>query len=228
MILAAGRGTRLKELTQNCPKPLVKVGEQSPLMRTLSLLAAMGQQDIVINSHYLGHMIKDAVTDQNFGLNIQLSEEEELLETAGGIAKALPLLGDEPFLCVNGDVIWTEKEHPILQKLIQAFDADKMDALLLMYSKEKADTFFGKGDFFLDEAGIATMRGDKESAPYVYTGIQILHPRAFKNQKVEPAALKGIYEELVAQERLYGLVYEQGYWVDMGTPEGLEKAKNIK
>lgn len=226
MILAAGRGTRLKELTANCPKPLVKVGSTSPLMRTLELLAKQGVKDVVINLHYLGEKIEQALKDNSFGLNIQFSKEEELLETAGGIANALSLLGDEPFICINGDVVWTEDKEPILQKLMDTFDADKMDAMLVMFPKEKADTFFGAGDFFVAENAVATMRGEKSEAPYVYTGIQVLHPRAFQSQKIEHAPLKGIYQDLCAKERLHGLVYN-GYWVDMGTPEGLKKAEEI-
>lgn len=226
MILAAGRGTRLKELTENCPKPLVKVGETSPLMRTLELLSKQGISDVVINLHYLGEKIEQALANKPFGLNIHFSKEEELLETAGGIANALPLLGDEPFLCINGDVVWTEDKEPVLQQLMQAYDADKMDAMLVMFPKEKADTFFGAGDFFVADNAVATMRGNKAEAPYVYTGIQVLHPRCFKEQKIEHAPLKGIYQSLCEKQRLHGLVYN-GYWVDMGTPEGLKKAEEV-
>ncbi|MBI1364202.1 MAG: NTP transferase domain-containing protein [Proteobacteria bacterium] len=227
MILAAGRGTRLKELTANTPKPLVPVAGVRPLLRTLGLLDAHGVKDVVMNLHYLGNQIEQAVAESSLGLSVTYTREEMLLDTGGGIKHALPLLGDKPFMAINGDVIWDEENHPALQDLLKKFDGRRMDACLLVVPLKAATTHKGRGDFFIDgESRLTLRKPDQDAAPYVYTGIQILHPRFFDGLPDGPFPLVEGYRRAQEKGRLFGQVYE-GTWVDMGTPEGMEAAARL-
>ena len=227
MILAAGRGTRLKELTANTPKPLVCVSGTPPLLRTLALLGEQGVNRVVINVHYLGEQIEHAVAHAKLPINVTYSREDMLLDTGGGIKNALPHLGDKPFLAINGDVVWDEDNHPALDGLIKAFDGRRMDACLLIVRRSAATTHKGKGDFTLDKDGRLTLRTpEQDSAPYVYTGIQILAPKFFDNLPDGPFPLVDGYRQAQEKGRLFGCIYD-GTWVDMGTPEGLEAASKL-
>jgi MurNAc alpha-1-phosphate uridylyltransferase len=227
MILAAGRGTRLKELTANTPKPLVPVAGVRPLIRTLGLLESAGVRDLVINLHYLGGQIEQAVADAPHGLRVAYSREDMLLDTGGGIKKALPLLGEAPFIAINGDVIWDEEGHPVLADLLKKFDEKRMDACLLLVPLTSAPTHKGKGDFTMGADGRLTLRtATQDSAPYVYTGIQILHPRFFDALPSGAFPLVEGYRRAQEKGRLFGQVYT-GTWVDMGTPDGMEAAARL-
>jgi MurNAc alpha-1-phosphate uridylyltransferase len=227
MILAAGRGTRLKELTANTPKPLVCVSGMPPLMRTLTLLGRQKFENVVINLHYLGEQIEQAVAEANLPLTVTYSREEMLLDTGGGIKNALPQLGEKPFLAINGDVVWDEDTHPVLQELLKKFDGRRMDACLLVVPTKVATTHKGKGDFSIDGEGRLSLRSaEQDTAPYVYTGIQVLHPRLFADLPDGPFPLVEAYRRAQSKGRLFGHVYN-GTWVDMGTPEGLEAAVKL-
>lgn len=227
MILAAGRGTRLKHLTENMPKPLVPVAGVAPILRTLGLLEAAGYRKTVINTCYLAQMLEDVVSAdikaRNSALELAFSREEVMLDTGGGVKNALPLLGDTPFLTVNSDLIWGEEQTPVLGAMPSLFDTHKMDALLLLMPREKAVTHHGMGDFFRADDGRLTLRGSAEHAPYVYTGIQMLAPRFFDGLEKQAFPLLEGYKKASDAGRLYGHVYT-GPWVDMGTPDGMEAA----
>ena len=225
MILAAGRGTRLKELTENTPKPLVPVAGVPPLVRTFGLLSRAGYGDVVVNACYLADQI-DAAAEaarRTHGLAVHVSHEVAMLETGGGITNALPLLGDAPFVAINGDLVWGEEDTPILPELPQLFDATQMDALLVLVPKAAAPTHQGAGDFSMDAAGRLTHRGPASTAPFIYTGIQMLHPRLFKDAPQGSWKLVDAYHQAAARGRLFGVLYH-GPWVDMGTPAGMEAA----
>lgn len=235
MILAAGRGTRLKELTTCTPKPLVSVGGVQPLVRSLGLLEKAGYTSLYANAWYCAEQIEKAITHFNQTAKTAKATtvlEAELLDTGGGIKNAMRLFSNgAPFLAVNGDLIWSEETHPILASLPSLFDDQKMDALLLLIPTEKAMGYAGKGDFFLGsvaEQGVGQLkwRGDAPSAPYVYACIQVLHPRLFDGTPDTPFAMGSLYRKAAENGRLYGVVYE-GRWADMGTPEGMTLAADM-
>ncbi len=235
MILAAGRGTRLKDLTQDTPKPLVPVGDITPFERSAGLLAKAGYNSIYANAWYCGEQIvkaADRLNNAGLGCTVTAIEEEELLDTGGGIKNAMKTFGDKvPFISVNGDLVWSEETHPILKHLPGLFDDSKMDALLLLVPREKAMGYFKDGDFFLDleegeKVGKLRWRDGEPEAPYVYACIQVLHPRLFDGSPDTPFSMAALYRKASNEGRLYGVKYD-GQWADMGTPEGMELAANM-
>lgn len=225
MVFAAGKGTRLGELTQKTPKPLIALGDTSPLMRTLKLLSEAGFKDVVVNVSYLREQIIAALTPAPYGLKITISDEgDEALETAGGVINVLDYLGDAPFMCVNADAVWPEETAQVFKKLPAAFDKTRMKGMLAAVRFEDA-VYHGQGDFIIDEEGrIVFTLG--QPAPYVYIGVQILNPAAFRGLEPGKRGLGSLYRQWAAEGRLYGLPVT-GPWVDMGTPEGLEAARKM-
>ncbi|HAW33799.1 MAG TPA: mannose-1-phosphate guanylyltransferase, partial [Alphaproteobacteria bacterium] len=148
MILAAGRGTRMRELTDELPKPLISVNGETLIDRVADKIAAFGVRDCVVNLCYLGDKIKARLERRN-DLRFSFSTEETALETGGGVKKALPLLGKDPFFVVNADPLWTD-ETPALEKMARAFDAETTDILLLLWSMDRVFGHDGKGDYFIE------------------------------------------------------------------------------
>lgn len=224
MVLAAGLGLRLRPITERMPKPLVPVAGRTMLDRALDALDTAGVEACVVNTHYLGGMIETHLTER-MRPRIHLSREDVLLDTGGGVARALPLLGDAPFYAVNADIVWEEaKGQPALNRLAQAFDAERMDALLLVVPVERAVGYDGPGDFFLDGDGTLRRRGDARAAPFVFTGLQVLHPRLIRDVPDGPFSLNLLYDRARAAGRLAGLVHA-GRWFHVGTLEGLHLAE---
>ncbi|MBF0613061.1 MAG: nucleotidyltransferase family protein [Magnetococcales bacterium] len=218
MILAAGRGTRLAQLTQHTPKPLIQVAGEAVISHTLRRLAGYGFTQVVINAHHLAQQLMDQVGDgQNWGVEITWSLEENLLETGGGVCKALPFLGTEPFLVVNGDIMWDLD----LQPLLQAFNSQTMDILLALVVNPPGF----RGDFLLQPDGRLS-RGQGEVHSFTYGGIQIIQPTILAGEPVEPFSLNRIYDQAITTGRLHGVVLT-GHWLDMGTPERLAMAEHI-
>lgn len=228
MVLAAGLGTRLRPLTDRVPKPLIPVAGRTLLDRCLDRLVEAGVQRAVVNIHWLGSQIRDHLKTRR-DLEIVISDETDLLlETGGGIAKALPLLGDTPFLAVNADLIWRDpdNETSAVKRLADAFDPAMMDGLLLLQPRETADGHGGPGDFFLDPDGRLRRRGAQATAPYVYTGVQILNPAIFREAPAGAFSLNILYDRAIAAGRLFGLVH-RGSWMDVGTHDGLKHAETV-
>ncbi|MBY0406129.1 MAG: nucleotidyltransferase family protein, partial [Rickettsiales bacterium] len=222
MVLAAGLGTRMRPITLTTPKPLVKVAGISLLDRVLDWLAASGINDVVVNTHYLAEQVEQAVSTRNQPRVSISPEHDQLLETGGGIARALPLLGGAPFLSANSDTLCMDGATPAITRLCAAWDDAQMDALLLLHPVEKAVGYEGKGDFFL-EAGMLTRRGERASAPYVFTGVQILHPRLFSGAPTGAFSMNALYDKNLARVR--GLVHD-GAWLHVGDPAGLKQAED--
>jgi MurNAc alpha-1-phosphate uridylyltransferase len=154
---------------------------------------------------------------------IEFSREAELLETGGGVKQALPLLG-EMFYALNGDIFWLNGVTPALIRTAQAFDKKRMDALLLMQRTTGAIGYEGPGDYFLDPLGIPRRRGEREVAPYIFAGIQILHRRLFDGVEDTVFSLKKLYDRAEDAGRL-GAIIHDGEWFHIGTPEGLEATR---
>ncbi|HTH17602.1 MAG TPA: nucleotidyltransferase family protein [Magnetospirillum sp.] len=221
MVLAAGLGLRMRPITEHTPKPLVEVAGRTMLDRALDHLAVAGASHLVVNTHWLADRI---VTHLSGRPGITLSHEEVLLETGGGVAKALPHLGTAPFFVVNSDIIWTDGGAPALKRLAEAFDESKMDALLLLQPTATAMGYEGKGDFFLDARGTPRRRRDPEVAPLLFSGVQILTPRLFRDAPPGKFSLNVLYDRALEEGRLFGIVHD-GRWYHVGTPEALPEVE---
>ena len=223
MILAAGFGTRMGALSRDTPKPLLKVAGRALLDRAIDRCAEVGVDRVVVNTHYLSERIKSHL-EGVISVKIDISDETEILETGGGVAAALPLLGDAPFYTLNADAVWA-MDAP-LDTLRRAWRDENMDALLLLCPIESARAYTRPGDFFIDPDGRPRRRDDAPRAPYVYTGAQIISPRAFDDAPGGAYSLNVIWNRLAARGRLFACV-QSGAWVDVGTPEGLALASEL-
>lgn len=223
MVLAAGLGTRMKMLTENQPKPLVEVSGRAMLDTILDRVEAAGIEEVVINLHYLGEQIVTHLEGRP-APRISYSREEELLETGGGVKKALPLLGDAPFFVTNGDVCWLDGYSPALERLADQWNEDEMDGLLLLHPTVYAFGYDGVGDFHMDAAGRISRRKERGVAPFIYAGIQILHPRFFEGAPDGPFSLNLLYDRAIENERLFGIRHD-GEWFHIGTPEELRETE---
>ena len=224
MVLAAGLGTRMKPLTERLPKPLVLVAGRTLLDRALDRLAEAGVETAVVNLHHLGDMIADHLKGREKP-KIVLSREQERLETGGGVRNALPLLGGGPFFAVNADVLWLNGPYDALARLKSHWRDAEMDALLLLHETTVAFGYDGAGDFLADPAGKLARRPEREIAPYLFTGVQVLHPRLFRDCPEGAFSLNVLYDRAITAGRLHGIVHD-GEWFHVGTPEGLAEAEN--
>jgi MurNAc alpha-1-phosphate uridylyltransferase len=223
MVLAAGLGVRLRPITERLPKPLVAVHGRTMLDRVLGHLDMAGVPHRVINLHWHGEMIRRHVTGRP---GIEFSEEPELLETGGGVAKALPLLGSNPFFVCNADVVWRNGSIPALLRLAAAWDDERMDALLLMQPTATAFGYEGSGDYFLDADGRAIRRRPRQVSPFLFAGVQILHPRLFDGGPRGKFSLNLLYDRAQDAGRLFGIVHD-GEWYHIGTPAALAAADQL-
>lgn len=222
MVLAAGLGMRMRPITEHTPKPLVMVAGRTMLDRALDHLAAVGTTDLVVNTHWLAGCIEAHLADH---ATITLSHEETLLETGGGVTKALPHLGAAPFYVVNSDIIWTDGATPALKRLAEFWDDGRMDALLLMQPTATAMGYDGDGDFFLDANGLPRRRRDREVAPLLFSGVQILSPRLFRDAPSGKFSLNVLYDRALEDGRLFGIVHD-GRWYHVGTPDALPEVES--
>lgn len=218
MVLCAGLGTRLRPITESMPKPLVTVKGRTLLDRALDHLEAVGVERVVVNAHYKAEMIERHLAARSRPA-VTLSVETELLDTGGGIAKALPYL-DEPFFVVNVDVVWTDGRMPALARLARAWDPRRLDALLLLQETVTAIGYDGQGDFLLDPLGALRRRPEREVSPFLYAGVQLLSRRLVEGEPIAKFSANRLWDKAIATGRIAGLVHD-GEWHDVGTPAGL-------
>jgi MurNAc alpha-1-phosphate uridylyltransferase len=218
MVLAAGLGTRLRPLTEDRPKALVTVQGRALLDRALDHLESVGVRRVVVNAHHKAEMIERHVA-QRKSPEIILSCEPILLDTGGGVAQALPHLG-EPFFVVNSDAVWLNGRVPALTRLAGVFDPERHDAALLMQETVPAIGYEGLGDFFLDPLGVPRRRGETEVVPFLFAGIQLLSHRLFEGEKVAPFSMNRLWDKAIASGRVIAIVHD-GTWYDVGTVAGL-------
>lgn len=224
MVLAAGLGQRMRPLTDKLPKPLVQVRGEAMLDTILDRLHDHGIDKVVVNLHYLGHMI-EAHLKPRTRPPVVFSPEHDLLETGGGVKKALPLLGDAPFFVLNGDVCWLDGLTPALQRLADTWDEAEMDALLLLHPTCSAFGYEGIGDYLMDPVGRLRRRQERQIAPFIHAGIQILHPRLFEGAPEGPFSLNRLYDKAQEAGRLWGLRHD-GEWYHVGTPAELRAVED--
>ncbi len=223
MVLAAGFGVRMQPITHTIPKPLVRVLDRSLIDRTIDRLLDGGVETVVVNTHHLGERVEEHLSARD-DLEILFSPEETILETGGGIANALGLLGDEPFFACNGDTLWLNGTQNALHRMLRHWDEETMDALLMVHSTVDAYGYHGVGDFCLDPLGLVSRRPEGEVSPYLFTGVQILHPRLFEDAPGGAFSLNVLYDQAIARGRLYGMVHD-GEWFHVGTPDSLAEAE---
>ncbi|MFO1154455.1 MAG: nucleotidyltransferase family protein [Rhodospirillales bacterium] len=222
MVLAAGLGLRMRPITDALPKPLIPISGRTMLDRALDELVAVGVSSVVINTHYRAAMIERHVLGRRQP-RILLSHEDGLLDTGGGIARAVSHFGDQPFFVVNGDTLWRNGSRPALLTLAEAWDDARMDALLLLQPVATAIGYDGAGDFFRLADGSLERRGDRV-APFVFAGIQLLHPRLFADVPSGPFSLNVVFDRAIAGKRLHGVIHEGG-WCHVGTPADIPQAE---
>ena len=203
MILAAGFGKRLNPLTNNCPKPLIKIGNETLLSNTIKFLEKFGIKQIVINTHYLADQIKKYINEKKFKSNITIvNENEKILDTGGGISNALKYF-DESFLCINPDTIWNLNYIKESKQLENDFFLNKRKCSLLLVNKIKSFDKNLKGDFSLKNGFIT--REKNENLKYIYTGLQIMDPKIFLNINDKIFSINLIWNKLIESKQLFGL-----------------------
>jgi MurNAc alpha-1-phosphate uridylyltransferase len=233
MVLAAGLGKRMRGADDSLPKPLIPCAGKPLIEHALDRLAAAGIFSTVVNSHYLGDLLAAHIEDyakRHPEMAIRLSPEKILLETGGGVARALPHLGAAPFFVLNSDAILddgasaaTAAAAPALARLAQAWDGARMDALLLLCPPARAVGHSGGGDFRLGDDGRPLRAIGAEDA-LIFCGVQLLHPRLFRDAPSGPYSLNRHYDEAAQAGRLFALEHD-GWWYHVGTPEALAEAE---
>jgi N-acetyl-alpha-D-muramate 1-phosphate uridylyltransferase len=223
MVLAAGLGTRMRPLTDTLPKPLVKVAGKTLLDHVLDRLAEAGVATAVVNVHHHADQIEAHVKGRARPRVAISDERGELLDTGGGLVKALPLLGPAPFFHMNSDSLWIEGVTPNLPRLAAQFD-DNMDILLLLASTATSIGYDGRGDFVMAADGRLTRRPEREIAPFVYAGAAMMRPALFADAPKGKFSLSALFTRASEAGRLYGLRLE-GTWMHVGTPEAIKLAE---
>ena len=224
MVLAAGFGQRMRPLTDTMPKPLVKVAGRALIDHVLDRLADAGVARAVVNVHYLAEQIERHVAART-APRVTISDERGvLLDTGGGVVKALPLLGDAPFFHINSDTIWIDGVIPNLTRLADSFDSETMDALLLLAPGAGSIGYAGRGDFLMASDGRLRARPERDVAPFVYAGAAILSPRLFDDAPQGAFSLTKLFTRAIEAGRLHGLRME-GLWMHVGTPEAITEAE---
>ncbi len=225
MVMAAGLGTRMRPLSAMRPKPLIQIAGTTFIDHVLDHLRAAGASKIVVNAHYMADMLEAHLAVNARGLEVTISDERsKLLETGGGLVKALPLIDADPFLCVNTDNIWLDGPLDSLKLMADAWDDARMDVLMLMIPQARANHNAGRGDFYLDPVGRIARRKPGRVAPYVWTGIQMLSKRLIVDPPGDAFSTNVFWDRAIAAGRAFGIVH-QGLWFDVGTPAAIPKTE---
>ncbi len=224
MVLAAGLGNRMRPLTDALPKPLVRLGGRPLIDHVLDRIAAAGVARAVVNVHYLAGQLVTHLALRTSPEIVVSDESELLLDTGGGVKRALPQLGSEPFLIHNSDSVWIDAGAPNLARLFRAWRADRMDCLMLLAPVETSIGYTGSGDFLLDAEGRITRRVKGQRVPFVFTGVSLAHPRLFADSPDGAFSLNQLWDRAIAVNRVYGLTLD-GIWMHVGDPVALERAE---
>jgi len=218
MVLAAGLGTRLRPLTDDKPKALVRVGGKALIDHMLDRLEAVSVETAVVNIHAFADLLEAHLRDRT-APQIKISDERaEPLETAGGLKKALPLLGSAPIWVANIDSVWIETGEHALERLHQAWDPEHMDVCLLLAPTDRCLGFHDSGDVFLSDDGRIRFKDAGEMAPYVYVGVHICNPGIVAGLPDGPQKLLPVWKDLAMKGRVFG-VAPKGLWMHVGDPK---------
>jgi MurNAc alpha-1-phosphate uridylyltransferase len=223
MIMGAGMGSRMRPLTDDRPKPLVMVAGRTLIDHSIDRLAVAGVTRIVVNVHYKADMLREHLA-QRRDVEIVISDEtEKLLDTGGGVVKAMPHFGNEPFFVINSDSIWTERGAPALPAMQAAWDAERMDGLLLLADLATTIGYEGR-DFVLQADGRLARAKGRSEQPWGYMGVQIVHPRLFAGAPAGAFSTNIVWNRAIAAGRLHGTVLD-GVWLHVGTPQARDEAQ---
>jgi MurNAc alpha-1-phosphate uridylyltransferase len=229
MVMAAGLATRLRPLSLERPKALMEVAGKTLLDHALDRLAEVGVERAVVNTHHHAVQIERHLAGRTHPA-ITISHEPEILDSGGGMVKALPLLGPEAFYAINAKIVWCGGRSEALARLAEAWDDAKMDGLLLLQPTVSAVGYEGAGDFTMDQLGRIAFRDPREVAPFVWASIQILHPRFFADASsfAKPGggafSLHPLWRQAIEAGRLFGLRHD-GEWYHVSTPAGLREVR---
>ncbi|KPM12312.1 nucleotidyltransferase family protein [Citromicrobium sp. WPS32] len=219
MVMAAGLGKRMRPLTATMPKPMVRVAGKPLIDHTLDRLADAGVARAVVNVHYLADALEAHVVERKSPKVTISDERDALLETGGGMIKAQGLLPD-PFFCLNSDNIWLDGPRNAFADLSMLWDAERMDALVLVVPHKRAANFDGPGDFHLDAAGKVSRRQPGRIAPFIYTGIQLVSHRLLRDAPEGKFSTNILWNRAIEEGRLFGLPFT-GDWFEVGTPQAI-------
>lgn len=224
MVLAAGIGSRMRPLTEETAKPLIPVNGKPLFDRIVDPLVAAGVERIIVNVHWHADKVEKYAKARR-DVEVVISDEREArLETGGGLAKARPLLGDDPIFVANTDAFWSPLQADPIKAMANAFKPNAMDGLLLIADTGRCLGFPGAGDFFHADDGRLTRRGDAAAAPWAYAGLRIIHPQAFDDEPIEAFSVLRKWDASISEGRLYGQPLEH-FWLHVGTPDALEDAE---
>lgn len=224
MVLAAGLGTRMYPLTQRMPKPLVPLKGKPLIDHVLDRLEAGGVSRAVVNVHHFADQIEAHLAGRKKPAITISDERGELLDTGGGVVKALPLLGRAPFLIHNSDSFWIDGLGSNIARLVSTFDPDRMDSLMLLALGVTSLGYDGHGDFVMAQDGALERRGERREAPFAFTGVSIAHPRLFEDAPEGRFSLNVVWDRAIARGRLFGLRLD-GVWMHVGTPQSVTDAE---
>lgn len=227
-VLAAGKGERMRPLTDNCPKPLLEVGGMSMLDRALDALEAVGVEEVVVNTYYLGEMIEEHLKGRK-SPKIIISREDGLLDTGGGVKKVIDFFGNEPFYVLNADVVWTDGKQSTLKALADKWDSNQMDLLLLLHTTDNLPLYAGRGDYYLADGAdkpVFAKNIPDGKANFIFAGPRIVHPKLFDAAPEGAFSFLELFHKAEKADRLFALRHD-GEWHHVGTPEALEKTNQI-
>ncbi|PSJ37262.1 nucleotidyltransferase family protein [Allosphingosinicella deserti] len=228
MVMAAGLGKRMRPLTATRPKPLIEVAGKPLIDHCMDKLRAAGVRKAVVNVHYLADSLEAHLVHRVADIEIVISDERaQLLETGGGLIRALPLIDADPFLVINSDNLWVDGPVDSLRLLAAGWDDQRMDALLLLVPLARAHCHRGQGDFHMAADGALRRRKPGTVAPFVYTGVQIVAKRLLDAEHPEgPFSTNIFWNKAMEAGRLFGMAHE-GLWFDVGAPENIRKTEDI-
>jgi N-acetyl-alpha-D-muramate 1-phosphate uridylyltransferase len=228
MVLAAGLGERMRPLTLRMPKPMVPLAGRPLLDHVLDRLAQAGVETAVVNVHYFPEQIEAHVASRTGKQpDLVISDERGvLLNTGGGVVKALPLLGPGPFFVHNADSVWSEGPAQALTRMLRKWDPARMDALLLLAPLTTSLGYGGRGDFAMSPDGRLTRRGEREVVPFAFAGVSLCDARLFEEAPKGPFSLNLLWDRALTKGRLFGLRLD-GRWMHVGTPEALAEAETL-
>lgn len=223
MLLAAGLGKRMRPLTDTRPKPLVEVAGKTLADHVLDRLVAAGVETVVVNVHYFADQMEAHLAARAEPKVLISDERAGLLDSGGGVAKALPLLGTAPFIVCNADSFWIEGRQANIERLKAAWRPKDMDIMLLVAATATSVGFDGKGDYTLDDEGRLIRRREGEIVPFAYAGVLLIKPELFAGMP-EIFSLNRLFDAAQAQGRLFGQRLD-GVWLHVGTPEAIGQAE---
>lgn len=214
MLFAAGFGSRMRPLTENCPKPLIRVADRTLLDHALDLAKGMDLSRIVGNAHHLAGQMAQALRERAISVSL---EKPDILDTGGGLKAALPLLDRDQVFALNTDAVWTGRDQ--MSRLAEAWDPERMGALLYLVRPEDARGHLGACDFEIGPEGRL-----RRAPGHIYTGLQIVSADPVRRIPDRAFSLNRVWDRLIAEGRLFGILHE-GLWCDVGRPECIPLAE---